>query len=300
MYFKQSELLLRILPIVGRYNAFALKGGTAINFFIQNMPRLSIDIDLTYVILDSRNDALRNISDSLESIAEDIKRIFPDVKILFKKMANSNYTSSLVVDKSGVVIKIEVNTVIRGTLLPVTKMGLVKAAVDKFNLGIFTNILNPDELYAGKICAALDRQHPRDLFDIFLFFTNNIITEKVKDCFIFYLVSHNRPIIELLNPNRIDIEDIYEKEFTGMTSIVVPLEELISIRDRLIENINLSLNKRDKEFLLSIMKSNPEWDKYLYKISEYPSIKWKLFNISKMDEMKREKEYLSLKNYLQI
>lgn len=48
-YFRQVALLVRLLPLIGRYSCFALKGGTAINLFYRDMPRLSVDIDLVYV-----------------------------------------------------------------------------------------------------------------------------------------------------------------------------------------------------------------------------------------------------------
>ena len=57
-YFKQVELLVQMLPVVVKYDCFALKGGTAINLFVRDMPRLSVDIDLTYVPVNRREEAL--------------------------------------------------------------------------------------------------------------------------------------------------------------------------------------------------------------------------------------------------
>ena len=48
-YVNQSRLLLQLLPLIKKYPHFALKGGTAINFFIRDFPRLSVDIDLSYI-----------------------------------------------------------------------------------------------------------------------------------------------------------------------------------------------------------------------------------------------------------
>jgi hypothetical protein len=48
VYFRQAELLLRVLPLVDREAVFALKGGTAINFFVRDLPRVPVDIDLVY------------------------------------------------------------------------------------------------------------------------------------------------------------------------------------------------------------------------------------------------------------
>lgn len=60
-YMRQVELLVRTLPYIARHEAFALKGGTAINLFYREMPRLSVDIDLTYVPIEDRETTLKGI-----------------------------------------------------------------------------------------------------------------------------------------------------------------------------------------------------------------------------------------------
>ena len=50
-YYAQVRLLVRELPVVAKETCFALKGGTALNLFVRDMPRLSVDIDLAYVPL---------------------------------------------------------------------------------------------------------------------------------------------------------------------------------------------------------------------------------------------------------
>ena len=65
IYYNQAELLLRILPLIYRQREFALKGGTAINFFFRNLPRLSVDIDLVYLPIEDRATTLQNISNLL-------------------------------------------------------------------------------------------------------------------------------------------------------------------------------------------------------------------------------------------
>lgn len=51
-YRAQMDLLLQVLPLVAKEESFALKGGTAINLFVRDMPRLSVDIDLTWLPFD--------------------------------------------------------------------------------------------------------------------------------------------------------------------------------------------------------------------------------------------------------
>ncbi len=64
IYYQRAELLLRVLPAIATESCFALKGGTAINFFIRDLPRLSVDIDLTYLPIESREQTLLHISEA--------------------------------------------------------------------------------------------------------------------------------------------------------------------------------------------------------------------------------------------
>jgi len=72
LYYRQVQLLIRLFPIIRRESCFALKGGTAINLFIRDLPRLSVDIDLVYLPLDDRETALPNVRDALSRISKAI------------------------------------------------------------------------------------------------------------------------------------------------------------------------------------------------------------------------------------
>jgi predicted nucleotidyltransferase component of viral defense system len=74
VYRKQVELLIRILPFIAEEDCFALKGGTAINLFVRNMPRLSVDIDLTYLPVLPRAESLAAIDAAMKRIAERIRK----------------------------------------------------------------------------------------------------------------------------------------------------------------------------------------------------------------------------------
>ncbi len=77
VFFRQAELLLKMLPLIYREDMFALKGGTAINFFIRDLPRLSVDIDLTYLPVNERGFALDDINRALIRVSEENKRRIP-------------------------------------------------------------------------------------------------------------------------------------------------------------------------------------------------------------------------------
>ncbi len=145
------------------------------------------------------------------------------------------------------------------------------------------------DLYAGKICAALDRQHPRDLFDIKWLLENEGLTDEIRKAFLVYLSSHNRPMGELLRPQYKDISTIYAGEFANMTETDVPLEELVAVREYLVEIIRQGLTDNEKDFLLSFKSREPDWTLLdLEGVSELPAIKWKQINLAKMPEKKHK------------
>src|ERR1035437_5394422 len=156
VYYRQARLLLRILPIIAHCPVFALKGGTAINFFIRDLPRLSVDIDLVYLPIKDRSNSLQEISQSLNRIEENILRLIPGTKSQ-RKIADDNIYALIIYAKDANV-KIEPNTTIRGTVYPITEYDLCKRGKELFEISLKSRSLVIEELYAGKICAALDRQ----------------------------------------------------------------------------------------------------------------------------------------------
>jgi len=200
-YFKQAELLLRVLPLVNEEKRFALKGGTALNFFVMDMPRLSVDIDLAFLPITPREEALRDIGAALGGIADRIGRAMPDARIERIRAKSGDRLTKLIVGRDGARITIEPNEVIRGTVFPCDERSLVRDAEDLFELSVTVRSLSIADLYGGKLCAALDRQHPRDLFDVKLLLEGGGILDEIRKAFVVYLASHNRPMNELLNPN---------------------------------------------------------------------------------------------------
>lgn len=155
------------------------------------------------------------------------------------------------------------------------------------------------DTFGGKICAALDRQHPRDLFDVKMLLEKEGITSDIKDAFLFYLLSHNRPVDELLDPNEKDIASAYDNEFKEMAKIDVPLENLITARSDLVKSVLTSITDDEKKFLVSFVENEPKWDLFKHsKIQDFPSIKWKMYNQSKMTEKKREEYTKKVKSVL--
>jgi len=105
------------------------------------------------------------------------------------------------------------------------------------------------ELYGGKICVALDRQLPRDLSDVHRLLKAEGITNEIRRAFFVFLASHDRPINELRSPNR-----------QRMTLDPVP-PVLESAREQLIQQINHNLTTAAREFLLSMKRLEPKWER---------------------------------------
>ena len=289
-FFKQADLLVQVLPFVNAEACFALKGGTAINFFVRDFPRLSVDIDLVYLPLEDRPTTLRGINAALQRIAATIRRVMPSVQVREQKLASENLTIKLTVRASGgAEVKIEPNTVLRGTLHPTTDRNLTPKAVEMFGRSATMRVVSLPDLYGGKLCAALDRQHPRDLFDVHGLFQAEGLTDDIRRAFVIFLASHDRPINELLTPNRKDLKQVFADQFEGMTLDPVPLATLESVRELLIERINADLTTNEREFLLSMKRHEPKWDLLgLPDLERLPGPQWKLYNLRKMDPVKRQ------------
>jgi len=298
IFYQQADLLISVLPYVFKESNFAIHGGTAINFFIRDMPRISVDIDLIYQKILPRDDTLKNISDGLEAISNGIKSDIQGIKVE-KKIRGDNLTSKLFVTRENALIKIEPNQIIRGNVFGTQDRDISPRAEEVFEKFVTSKIMSFEDVYGSKICAALDRQHPRDLFDIKLLLQNEGITKKTKKAFLVYLISNNRPIAELLEPHILDIKPVFEKEFTGMVANEVELDELLITRERLIRTINENISDNEKKFLVSFKEGEPKWDLLgVEGVSELPSIKWKLINIGKMSSSKHNEAITKLKKAL--
>ncbi len=273
-YKKQVGLLLSVLPEVAKEECFAMHGGTAINLFVRDMPRLSVDIDLTYVEIAERNETLEGINAGLIRIKERIEALRPSIRVQHK-----DKVCKLQIDEHGVLIKIEVNMVGRGLLGEPNKVPLCEAAQEQFDAFCVMPLVPLAQLYGGKLCAALDRQHPRDLFDVKLFFENEGFTDEIKLGFILGMVSSNRPTHEMLDPHLLDQHTAFESQFQGMSEVEFSYDDYEAIRLQLIDTVKASLSGEDKAFLLSLNRLVPDWSIYDYQ--SFPSVKWKLLNLEK-------------------
>jgi predicted nucleotidyltransferase component of viral defense system len=300
-FFKQVQLLLRVLPYVTREACFALKGGTALNLFVRDMPRLSVDIDLVYTLIEHRSSDLQNIWKGLEKIASNLESHHPDVHVFKVSSGSDRRTTKLIVSTDAARIKVEPNEVFRGTVYPCEERSLVKAAEDLFETAVHLRTASFHDLYGGKLCAAFDRQHPRDLFDVKLLLENEGITPEIRRAFVIYLAGHNRPMHEVLSPHFRDLSEAYASEFYGMTANNVTVNELSSVRESALREIRSSLTNAERLFLISLKSGEPDWNLLgLEGVDRLPAVQWKLLNIRRMDENKRSEELGKLKRILNL
>lgn len=224
----------------------------------------------------------------------------PGASINPKRLENGT-VSTLFFQHNRIQIKIEVNLVLRGTIHPCREMIICSEGQKIFQIAPKARVLSVSDLFGGKICAALDRQHPRDLFDIKLLLENEGLTDKIRKAFIVYLISHSRPMAELLSPNYKDISSIFENEFKGMTLYPVTLEELQDVRIKIVHMIHNDLTKEERQFILSIKERKPAWGMLgLERIDRLPAVRWKLHNLERMTKKKHAEAVEKLKECLKL
>lgn len=297
-FFNQVQLLVNVLPSVATQPCFALKGGTALNLFVRDLPRLSVDIDLAYLPIADRETSLVGIDKALENITTEIIRTIPNVKVNASLVNGTDQRIKLLVSHNGVSIKVEVTPVLRGSVYESELRETAPRVQAEFGY-VQMQLLSFEDLYAGKLCAALDRQHPRDLYDVKFLLENEGISEKLKNAFMVYLLGHPRPMSEVIKPRLRDIEAIYQNEFNGMTVDEVSLESLLETRNEMITKLHSALSEKDKQFLLAVKRGDADWSSFtLPEVQHLPAIQWKLHNLANMQISKRKLALTALENAL--
>lgn len=296
---EQVALLVSVLPFVAEEGCFALKGGTAINLFVRDLPRLSVDIDLTYLPIAGRADSLAAIDTALARIGERVQKVFPALTVQASAPGARGPANKLVIRTQYLVqIKVEVTPVLRGCVFEPELMTVSSSTEQEFGFAQM-KVLSFSDLYAGKILAALDRQHPRDLFDVHLLMENEGISDGMRTALIVYLISHDHSPQSLLTPPPKDIRTVFETDFAGMTESTIPLEKLAAVRDTLAEEVVSGMPESHKRFLVSFYKGEPEWDKLgMDSLERLPAVRWRERNLDRAGPGTREAIVRELKAIL--
>lgn len=299
-YYRQAALLVKAIPLVAAETCFALKGGTAINLFVRDMPRLSVDIDLTYLSIADRTASLKEIDSGMRRIAGSLGHGIPGARVSLIALKGENCVTKVLLRTGDAQIKIEVTPVLRGCVYRPAVRSVSPCVEDQFGFAEIQMVSFPD-LYAGKIVAALDRQHPRDLFDVRDLLANEGINDELRKAFIVYLLSHNRPMAEILAPARLDISAEFASGFEGMTENLITLQDLLQTREDLIGNIVGQMPPDHRRFLISAKRGEPDWTLLnLPGAESLPAVLWRLQNLTKLNKSKRSKLLADLRDVLEI
>ncbi|MBI9094811.1 MAG: nucleotidyl transferase AbiEii/AbiGii toxin family protein [Sphaerochaeta sp.] len=278
-YLEQVKLLIRVLPYIDREKCFALKGGTGINFFIRNLPRLSVDIDLTYLGFEDRSISFENINAALHRIEQKLRQ--DGLKTVCRE-GKENIRKIICRSEKAQII-IEPNYTLRGFTYPIEQCNICPACREYGYASI--QVASLADLYGGKICAALDRQHPRDLFDIKNLMDNEGLTPEIMNGFIAALCGHNRPPHELLKPNRQSYSQTYKNEFMGMSEFQFNESDCNTVFDHLVTDIHTEMSILHKEYIISffsLSKQLPPTD--IPNCNRLPGLQWKRINLRKLQK----------------
>ena len=282
-YLKKVELLLKILPFVTDEECFAIHGGTAINLFVKNLYRLSVDVDVTYIPLEDRSASIQHIDEALLRIADRVRHRFPDARV--KPRLD---ICKITCESRGCQVKIEVNQTKRGLVCgEAALLPLCEKAQSLFGVEVDARIVSMPQLYGGKISAALSRQHPRDLFDIKQM---DIPLADVKSGLIFCLLGSDRPIHESFAPSLIDQHEAMERQFSGMSEMPFSYDDFEATRAKLVRDVNSVMTEEDRRFLIAFEELSLDWESSPYpSFRDYPSVKWKIQNLQRLKSSNPQK-----------
>ena len=239
--------------------------------------------------IEDRQTTLTNIDSILRELSSTVGTKIKGARTITSRCLKSTTEQKILVELGSAVIKVEVNSVMRGSVFAPQVRTLSDAVQRRFGSFASVNVMSFEDIYAGKMCAALDRQHPRDWFDVLLLLRDEGITEPVKQAFLVYLMSHNRPMSEILDPRWQNLRPTYEAEFKGMTIDPITLDTLEHVRHDFLAALRKSFTDEDKSFLVAFKEDRAKWDEFFMpKAKMLPAIIWKQQNLRKMDPAKRK------------
>lgn len=297
-YVRQVGLLVRALPLVAEEKCFALKSGTAINLFVRNLPRLSVDIDLAYLPIEDGRSSLNGIEAALRRIGGRVQAAIPSARVNDVMLRTEGTVNRLFVRDRSVQVKIEVTPVLRGCVYEPEERIVSAAVEERFGFAAM-QVLSFSDLYAGKLVAGLDRQHPRDLFDIAGLLSSEGIDEPLRTAFVVYLISHGRPIAELLAPARRELDDEFARGFAGIVETPVTVEDLLRTREDMVAEVVGGMPDEHRAFLATFESDDPDWSLLgAPHARTLPAVRWRMMNVARLDAARRAAEVKRLERAL--
>lgn len=295
-YTDRVRLLMEILPVLAQEPRFALKGGTAINLFEHDLPRLSVDIDLAWLPANDYATDVKSIAEALERLAA-MMRARPMQLQVQTSRGEGGALTRLVVSRGRTRVQIETTPVMRGTVHPVRTMTVRPKVEEAFGFAE-VQVLDFADLYAGKLSAALSRQHPRDLFDVGLLLRDERADQSLWRTFLVYLTCSPKPVWDMLAPPvPADFAATFETHFKGMTTAPVSMDALLKTREQLLARVAGWLDPSSRAFLLSVETERPDFGLIgLLHAADLPGVRRKLYNLAQRTPEKRAADRANLED----
>lgn len=299
-YTDRVQLLVDILPVLAREPRFALKGGTAINLFEHDLPRLSVDIDLAWLPVHDFAEDVVQIAAALEQLANLLRARPMQLQVQTSAGEGTRAVTRLVASRGRARVQIETTPVMRGTVHPVRNM-VVRPRVEEAFGFASAQVLDFADLYAGKLAAALSRQHPRDLFDIGPLLDDERADVTLWRTFLVYLTCSPKPAWEILaSRESADFDATFNAHFKGMTAEPVSAAQLLDNRARLMERVATWLDEPSCAFLRSVESEQPDFGLIgLPHALDLPGVRRKLHNLAQRSTAKRQADHLQLDQALE-
>ena len=278
---------MRTLPFVAEETCFALKGGTAINLFVRELPRLSVDIDLTYLPVASRGEPLAGIDAALGRIAGRIEASIAAARVQPAQHRGENVVNKLFVRDRRVQVKIEVTPVLRGCVYEPEERAVSPVVERQFGFAAM-RVVSFADLFAGKLVAGLDRQHPRDLFDVRELSASEGIDERLRTAFIVYLIQPQQAPGRAAGAGAPRHGDEFRRGLAGMTEVPVSLDALVGAREEMVADAVGRMPDAHRHFLRSFETGAPEWSLLdAPNVERLPAVQWRLENLARLDGRRR-------------
>lgn len=298
-YIDRVRLLVEILPVLAQEPRFALKGGTAINLFEHDLPRLSVDIDLAWLPVHDYAEDAASIAEALTRLAGALHARPLQLQVQLPASEGTSAVTRLVASRGRARVQVETTPVMRGTVHPVRNM-VVRPSVEEVFGFASMQVLGFGDLYAGKLAAALSRQHPRDLFDVGLLLEDERTDQVLWRTFLVYLTCSPKPAWEMLAPRMpVDFAATFDAHFRGMTTQPVSAEALLENRQRLLAHVSAWLDEPSCAFLRSVEEEQPDFRLIGFPHAvELPAVRRKLRNLGQRTAAKRTADRACLEEVL--
>ena len=257
-FYAQARLAAEILPYVTHPDVFVLKGGTHINLFCRDLPRLSVDIDLVFTGPGGSSD--KATKEILRTHMKALKARLSDVKPGgYKSTLRADAKAKVTVKRDGIRVKTEASPIGVGTYYRPVQLHPQPRAQEI--LGIREPVwgVTEEEAYAGKMCAALYRQMPRDIFDIMMLYEHGGISDDLFKTFAVYVACNSAHPRKLLCPAAKLLNAAHTMTFAGMSEVEVPVSHLIHVRNQLLADVRKRMDRSLVNMLLSLHDAEPDF-----------------------------------------